>query len=76
MALGHNGGPNAPVFAVEHMTTMIIAVVLITLGYSRAKRRTSDGGKFKAIFWFYLIGLVIMLAGIPWPFRGYGNGWF
>ncbi len=62
-------------FAVEHISTMLIAVVLITLGYSRSKRASTDGGKYKAVFWFYLFGFLLLMAGIPWPFRGLG-GWF
>lgn len=63
-------------FLVEHPTLMIIAIALITVGYSRAKRGATDTGKFKTTFWFYLIGLILILAGIPWPSLGYGTGWF
>lgn len=63
-------------FAVEHITTMLIAIALITIGYSRAKRHATDLKKFRATFWFYLIGLIVLLMGIPWPFMGLGTGWF
>ena len=63
-------------YAMEHLVTMLIAVVLITVGYSRSKRGLTDVSKYKSLFWFYLIGLVIMLSGIPWPFRDLGAGWF
>lgn len=63
-------------FKMEHLAMMIIAIALITVGYSRAKRQTSDAGKFKTTFWFYLIALLAILAGIPWPFMGYGSAWF
>lgn len=65
-------------FAVEHMTMMILGVALITIGYSRAKRKSGDAAKFKTTFWFYALGLLIILAGIPWPFLyiGYGSAWF
>ncbi len=52
--------------AVEHLTTMILAIVLITIGYSKAKRRDSDAGKFRALSLFYTIGLILILSGIPW----------
>ena len=58
-------------YAVEHITTMILGAVIITLGYRKAKAAKGSG-----VFWFYLIGLVIILAGIPWPFRGIGGSWF
>ena len=63
-------------FTVEHIAGMLIAITLITIGYSRAKRHATDLKKFRATFWFYLIGLIVILVSIPWPFQGYGTGWF
>lgn len=63
-------------FLVEHPSLMILAVIMVTIGYSRAKRSTSDEMAFRRTFWFYLIGLLLILAGIPWPMQGYGTGWF
>lgn len=63
-------------YTVEHFVTMIIAIVLITVGYSRAKRKSEASAAGKAVFVFYLIGLLLILLGIPWPFRGLGGGWF
>jgi len=63
-------------FAVEHISMMLIAIVLITIGYSRAKRHTTDIKKFRATFWFYLIGLIVILIAIPWPFQGLNTSWF
>lgn len=64
-------------YTVEHITMMIIAITLITAGYSRAKKAASGAAKGKTIFIFYLIGLVLILASIPWPFRSGLNGsWY
>ncbi|GHE59211.1 MULTISPECIES: cytochrome B [Roseivirga] len=63
-------------FAVEHITLMIIAIALITIGYSKAKRAATDAKKFGAVATFYLVGLILILASIPWPFRNLGSGWF
>lgn len=63
-------------FLVEHIAIMLVAVVLITIGYSKSKRAETDGKKFKSILIFYLIGLILILAGIPWPFMDYGASWF
>lgn len=63
-------------YTVEHITLMLIAIVLITMGYSRAKRAITDTAKFKQTFWFYLIGLLLILISIPWPFRNLGAGWY
>ncbi len=53
-------------WAVEHIATMLIAIVLITVGYSRAKRKTASGAKFKTLAIFYLLGLILALLRIPW----------
>lgn len=63
-------------FGMEHLVMMLIAIIVITIGYSKAKRQTDSAAKFKTTWIFFLIGLIIMLAGIPWPFRGLGAGWF
>jgi hypothetical protein len=62
-------------YLVEHFVGMLIAIILITIGYSKAKRALPEKSA-KLIFWFYTIGLLVMLASIPWPFRGLGAGWF
>ena len=63
-------------YSVEHITTMLLAIVLITIGYSKSKRAQEAAKKFKTVSTFYLIGLILILAGIPWPFRELGAGWF
>ncbi len=63
-------------YTVEHFTTMILAIAIITIGYSQAKRKAEDIARFKATFTYYLIGLILILVGIPWPFRFPGAGWF
>jgi len=67
--------PTMRFFLVEHLSIMILAIAAITIGYSRAKRISEDGKKFRTAFIFFLIGLILILAGIPWPFQGYGTGW-
>jgi len=54
---------------VEHPVSMIIAIVLITLGRRSAKMQVADNVKFKRAFWFFLVALLLILAAIPWPFR-------
>ncbi len=52
--------------AVEHPIMMIIALVLITIGWSKHKKKTEDASKFKTFVIFYGIALVLILARIPW----------
>jgi len=64
-------------YSLEHLVAMLIAIALVTIGRSRAKKAGSDLIKFKRQFWFFLIALIIVLVNIPWPFRevGAGKGW-
>ncbi len=63
-------------WAVEHIATNIIAIALITIGYSSAKRAYQDKAKFTRIALFYLIGFVLIMSAIPWPFNRVARGWF
>ena len=64
-------------FTVEHSLMMTIAMVLITIGHAKSKKKENDTAKFKTIAVFYTIALVLILAAIPWPFRtALGAGWF
>jgi hypothetical protein len=65
-------------WAVEHIITMIIAIIIITVGHALAKRASNDTQRFKRIFTYFLAGLIIILITIPWPFlqTGAGRGWF
>lgn len=55
-------------FGMEHSLMMVIAVVLITIGGSKARRRQEADKKFKAIAIWFTIALVIIFVSIPWPF--------
>ena len=53
-------------FVVEHPLMMILAIILITIGFSKHKKQTTDQGKFKTITIFYGLGLLFVLSRIPW----------
>lgn len=53
-------------YILEHPMMMIIAAVLITYGYSKAKRLKEDKAKFSKIAVFYTLGLIAVLSRIPW----------
>ncbi len=57
-------------YLVEHPLIMIIAVALITIGYSKHKAKLTSKPKFKLLAIFYTIALILMLSRIPW------NNWF
>lgn len=62
------GGLNAParLLAVEHPFINILAIALITIGWSRHKKKVESSAKFKSIAVFYGLGLVFILSRIPW----------
>jgi len=51
---------------LEHPLTNIVALVLITVGWSKHKKEESHNGKFKKIALFYTIALLLILLMIPW----------
>jgi len=53
-------------YLVEHPLINIIAIALITIGYSKHKKKLLSSGKFKTISVFYTIALVLFLSRIPW----------
>ncbi|HEV7779796.1 MAG TPA: hypothetical protein VGO58_00945 [Chitinophagaceae bacterium] len=65
-------------FAVEHLLGMLIAIVLIHVGYNYSKKDIPDNRKHKRVLLFYGLALLIILISIPWPFRAVGAGrtWF
>jgi hypothetical protein len=45
---------------------MIIALVLVHVGYSVTKKNMDDDRKFKRLFWCSFIALGIFMAMTPW----------
>ena len=56
----------ARLYLVEHPFTNIIAIILITIGWSLHKRQSDPGKKFLRIALFYGFGLLLLLSRIPW----------
>lgn len=59
---------NIRFFGMEHSLMMVLAVVAVTVGSMRAKRKTEAKDKFKAMAIWFLIAFVIIFINIPWPF--------
>ena len=64
------GDKAARLLAIEHPLMMVIAIVLITIGWSKHKKKTEDTAKFKTFAIFYGLALLLILARIPW------SNWF
>ena len=53
-------------YVLEHPLTMLLAIILITIGYIRAKRPGDDVRRYRTLILFYTLGLVLILLRIPW----------
>lgn len=60
------GNGLARLYLVEHPLVNIIAVALITIGYSKHKKKLTSASKLKVLAVFYCIALVLILSRIPW----------
>lgn len=66
--------PIARYWTVEHITLMLIAVILITVARISIKKLTFDTAKHKRLFFLNIIALIFILAAIPWPHTAIGAG--
>lgn len=60
------GDATLRLYLIEHPTTMILAIVFITMGYSKHKKKLSSSKKFKTLTIFYSLALFLLLLKIPW----------
>jgi cytochrome bd-type quinol oxidase subunit 2 len=56
--------PTERYFTVEHWVGMLIAIALITIGHSKAKRFETSEGKHKTIAIFYIIAFLVIIGTI------------
>ena len=59
---------NIRFFGMEHITMMLIAIIIITIGSVKAKNKSGDHEKFRAMAIWFTIALVIIFLSIPWSF--------
>lgn len=60
-------------FAMEHISIMIVAVVLAHLAVVFSKRAETAPSKFKRGAIYATLAVLAVLVGIPWPFFSYGR---
>jgi hypothetical protein len=56
---------------VEHITAMILAVVIITVGRRMAKNAKEDHIKHRRSAVYYTLALLLIVSAIPWALRGW-----
>jgi len=55
-------------FGMIHISLMTVAVVMISIGSSAAKRKSLDADKFKVMTCWFIAALILIFIAIPWPF--------
>jgi len=60
------GDSMARLYALEHPLVNLIAVVLITVGYSRSKKLSESKSRYRSIYVFYGIGFILIISRLPW----------
>ncbi|MFZ4456240.1 MAG: hypothetical protein ACOYOT_08465 [Bacteroidales bacterium] len=65
-ALGQMSSAILRLTSLEHPLVGILAITLITIGWSKHKKTDNDARKFKQIAIFYGAGLILILSRIPW----------
>lgn len=64
-------------FTLEHLSMMILAITLITLGHMQVKKAQVKLKKNRGTVLYFGLALIIVLAAIPWPFmEKIGGSWF
>jgi hypothetical protein len=65
-SLGQTADKALRLTSLEHPLINIIAIALITIGWSRHKKVVTSTAKFKTFSIFYGVGLLLILSKIPW----------
>ena len=66
LGMGIMNNAESRLYLIEHPLINIIAIILITMGWSMHKRQSDSSKKFLRIALFYGLGLVFLLTRIPW----------
>lgn len=65
-SLGNMSDAAVRLTSLEHPLINILAIALITIGWSKHKKAATGEAKFKSIAIFYGLGLLLILSRIPW----------
>ena len=62
-------------WSIEHSLAMLIAIILITIGYTSAKKMKYSYPKYKRISILFGIAFLLICFAIPWPWATIARGW-
>ena len=66
LGMGIMKNAESRLYLIEHPLINILAIILITMGWSMHKRQSDSSKKFLRIALFYGLGLLFLLTRIPW----------
>lgn len=67
--------PGLRFFAVEHVTMMIAAIILVHVGRVLARKAATPGAKRTRLFVCFGLATVLMIVATPWPGMPNGRPW-
>lgn len=65
-SLGNMKNADLRLTSLEHPLINLIAIALITIGWSKHKKLMDSTAKFKTFAIFYSLGLLLILSRLPW----------
>jgi len=60
-------------FGFVHISLMILAVIVLTIGSSLSKRKTDSHARYRVMLFWFSAALLIILLAIPWPFAPWAH---
>jgi hypothetical protein len=60
-------------YGLEHVAIMILGLAVVHVGRARSKRHAGGLERRRTVFAWTLAGLLLILAGVPWPFQKAGR---
>lgn len=63
-------------FAIEHITMMLLAVIVAHCGWALAKRAKDSRTRARRVAWGVGLALLMILSSIPWPWMAAGRPLF
>lgn len=69
-------GPILRFYGMEHVVTMLVAIVVLHIGRKRSTRATTDALRHRRVWTSTLAALLLIAIGIPWPGMPYGRPLF
>jgi hypothetical protein len=67
------GYPEAGFFGWIHISLMVLAIVVLTIGSAMAKRRPDSRSQYRTMLYWFGAALLIILLAIPWPFAPWAH---